>query len=198
LSLLLEGRDSLLEALAGVLSPRSSWQEWAGEEGDEEERVVVAMAVTRGDLDLLANFACSLRRQGLWERRAGRVVVFGADEVRVRCFVCVWVDGSDGWMEERRVDACCIVIYICRSGKWSTTSTHTHTIHTHMYINLPISTYTNTRTGGGPRRPCIGVQGADAPGPRAAPAGFGAVSLCVSVCMWMWTDLIAYVRVVSA
>lgn len=46
-------------------------------------RVVVALAVTQGDLDMLANFACSLRRSGLEQRRAADVLVFGADEVRV-------------------------------------------------------------------------------------------------------------------
>lgn len=50
--------------------------------GHTQRKAVVALALTQGDLDLLVNFACSLRRAGM-DPETANIVVFGGDEVVV-------------------------------------------------------------------------------------------------------------------
>ncbi len=121
--------------------PQAAAAAAAGSDSQEEERVIVALAVTQGDMDLVANFACSLRYNGLWAKRAKSVLVFGADEVRVTtgkresvCVCCCFFP--------KKICACmyckCIPVsmytYIIASPRRSNPS-HTHSrTHTHQQM----------------------------------------------------------------
>lgn len=72
LSTLLAQLDSFLAEARTVLSD-------VVKTGHVQRNAVVALALTQGDLDLLVNFACSLRRAGM-DPGTANIVVFGGDE----------------------------------------------------------------------------------------------------------------------